>query len=135
MRRLTGTVAALFIGVAILAGQTSGLSGTVRGEKGSVMPGVTVRLEGPALEKSLTTTTSAKGTYAFADVPVADGYVVTFSLVCFHANSHPDVTVAADQKATVDAVMRFGRPCGDEVTPAFPGDVVPITTSSPLPVR
>ena len=126
MRRLAmvGTVACLLVGV--LAAQSSQLSGTVRDVAGSVLPGVTVTLRGPVLEKPLTTVTTARGTYSFGKLPAADGYVVTFSLVCFRTETQQKVTIPTVKNAAVDAVMRLGT-CEPETVPAFSGRIVPLS--------
>ena len=100
------------------------LSGTVRSDKGTVLPGVTVSVTGPALEKALTTTTNERGTYSFGTLPAADGYVVTFSLVCFRTETQRRVTIPTEKNAAVDAVMRLGT-CEPDVVPAFSGRIVP----------
>jgi hypothetical protein len=99
----------------------------VRNAQGAVLPGVTVTLSGPALEKAVRTTTSARGTYSFGDLPVADGYTVTFSLVCFSTETHRKLSITTDKNAAVDASMRLGT-CEPDTVPAFPGGIVPILT-------
>lgn len=125
MRRLAmiGTVVLCLVGAT--AAQSHLLSGTVRNERGAVLPGVTVSVTGPGLEKALTTTTSERGTYSFPNFQAADGYVVTFSLVCFRTETQRKVTVPTDKDAGVDAVMRLGT-CEPETVPAFSGRVVPL---------
>ena len=126
MRRLGMIAASLWLLVGGLAAQSARLSGTVRSDKGAVLPGVTVSVSGPALEKALTTTTNARGTYSFGNLPAADGYVVTFSLVCFRTETRQKVTVPTDKDAGVDAVIRLGT-CEPETVPAFSGRIVPIS--------
>jgi hypothetical protein len=126
MRRLARIAAVVFLLVGGLAAQSRQLSGTVRNAQGAVLPGVTVTLSGPALEKALRTVTSALGTYAFGDLPAADGYTVTFSLVCFSTETHRKVSIGTDKNAAVDAVMRLGT-CEPDAVPAVPGfGVVPV---------
>ena len=126
MRRLAmlGTAVVLFVGA--LAAQSPGLSGAVRDRRGAVLPGVTVSVTGPALEKALTTTTNARGTYSFGNLPAADGYVVTFSLMCFRTETQRRVTIPTEKNAGVDAVMRMGT-CEPETVPAFSGRIVPLS--------
>jgi Carboxypeptidase regulatory-like domain len=127
MRGLAMVTGTLLAFVGLLSAQSSQLSGTVRDVTGAVLPGVTVTLTGPALEKPLTTTTSARGTYSFGDLPADEGYVVTFSLVCFNTQTVRKVTIAADKKAAVDSRMRVGT-CADDIVPRYRGGIVPIST-------
>ena len=106
MRWMAIVGATLLIVVGPVAAQSSRLSGTVRGDSGAVFPGVTVTLTGDVLEKALTTTTSRRGTYSFGDLPADDGYVVTFSLVCFRTETRQNVTISADKETVMDAVMQ-----------------------------
>lgn len=127
MRGLAMMTATLFAFAGLLAAQSSQLSGTVRDAGGNVLPGVTVTLKGPALEKPLTTTTSARGTYSFGDLPVDDGYIVTFSLLCFQTQTIRNVAIAVDKKAAMDGLMRLGT-CDNDIVPRFRGGIVPIST-------
>lgn len=123
MRSFGMMAAGVLLLVGGLAAQSARLSGTVRSDKGAVLPGVTVSISGPALEKALTTVTGARGTYSFGNLPADDGYVVTFSLVCFRTETQQKVTVPTDKDAGVDAVMRLGT-CEPETVPAYPGGIV-----------
>ena len=125
MRKLVMIGTAVLLLVGDLVAQSARLSGTVRNDKGAVLPGVTVSVTGPALEKALTTVTSARGTYSFGNLPAADGYVVAFSLVCFRTETQQKVTVPTDKDAGVDAVMRLGT-CEPETVPTFSGGIVVI---------
>jgi len=107
MRWMAIVAATLLVVVGPLAAQSSRLSGTVRGDSGAVFPGVTVTLKGNVLKNALTTTTSQRGTYSFGDLPSDDGYVVTFSLVCFRTETRQNVTISADKEAVMDAVMQY----------------------------
>lgn len=123
MRSFGMIAAGVLLLVAGVAAQSARLSGTVRDFRGAILPGVTVSVTGPALEKALTTVTSARGTYSFGNLPAADGYVVTFSLVCFRTETQQKITVPTDKDAGVDAVMRLGS-CEPETVPAFSGGTV-----------
>ena len=125
MRRLAMMAAVVFLLVGGLAAQVRQLSGTVRDAQGADLPGVTVTLSGPALEKAFRTVTSARGTYSFSDVPAADGYTVTFSLMCFSTETRRKVSIPTEKNAAVDAVMRLGS-CDPDTVPAFQGGIVPI---------
>ncbi len=64
-------------GLAFSATQNAVIYGTVYNSGGNAMPNVTVQLENRALGFSRTTTTGSDGSYNFAEVPPADGYMVT----------------------------------------------------------
>jgi hypothetical protein len=101
-------MSALVVALATLvSAQASQLSGTVRDQAGNILPGVTVTLKGPALEKLHVTVTDVHGTFTFKNLPVDDGYVVTFSLVNFCPVVQRNVTIGADREATTNAVIRF----------------------------
>ena len=127
MRGLAMMMATLLAFVGLLAAQANQLSGTVRDASGAVLPGVTVTLTGPALEKPLTTTTSARGTYSFGDLPDDDGYIVTFSLMCFQTQTIRNVAIAVDKKTAMDGLMRLGT-CDNDFVPRYRGGIVPIST-------
>jgi len=93
--------------VALVAAQASQLSGTARDESGNVLPGVTVTVTGPALEKLRTTTTDARGKFTFKDLPADKGYVVTFSVVHFRSVVQRNVELTVEKEATTDAVLRI----------------------------
>ena len=124
MRSFGMIAAGVLLLVGGVAAQSARLSGTVRNDKGAGLPGVTVSITGPGLDKALTTTTTERGTYSFDNLPAADGYVVTFSLVCFRTETQRKVSIPTDKNAGVDAVMRLGT-CEPETVPAFPGRIVP----------
>lgn len=124
MRRFGMIAAGVWLLAGALAAQSARLTGTVRNDRGAVLPGVTVSVSGPALDKALTTTTTERGTYSFGNLPAADGYVVTFSLVCFRTETQRKVTIPTNKDAGVDAVMRLGT-CEPETVPAFSGRIVP----------
>jgi hypothetical protein len=125
MRGLAMVTATLLAFVGLLAAQANQLSGTVRDASGAVLPGVTVTLKGPALDKPLTTTTSARGTYSFGDLPEDGSYIVTFSLLCFQTQTIRNVTIAADKKAATDGLMRIGT-CDNDIVPRYRGGIVPL---------
>jgi hypothetical protein len=106
MRRYVAAVCVMFaVAAAAVSAQTARLSGTVRDKSAGLLPGVTVTIDGPALEKERTTTTDHRGEFAFKSLPADDAYVVTFSLAGFKSVVQKKVAVASDKVATTDAVM------------------------------
>jgi hypothetical protein len=83
------------------------LNGTVRDRGGSVLPGVTVKATGPALDEPRTAVTDREGRYAFGDL--AHGtYTITFTLPGFVETSRSDIALPAGAAHSVDVVMRVG---------------------------
>ena len=56
--------------------------GKVTDESGSVLPGVTVTVSGPSLQRPLVAVTTETGAYQFPSVPIGT-YNVTFELASF----------------------------------------------------
>ena len=109
----------VFRGILLAAGilvATAGLAnaqaigsifGKVTDASGGVLPGVTVTVSGPALQRSLVATTSATGTYQFPSVPIGT-YTVTFELSGFkkaarleRRHHDPASTRGIDQKLEI----------------------------------
>ena len=111
--------------VALVAAQASQLSGTARDESGNVLPGVTVTITGPALEKLRTTTTDARGKFTVKDLPPDKGYVVTFSLIHFRSVVQRNVELTVEKETTTDAVLRIQpEPLAPTSPPGF--GIVPL---------
>ena len=93
---------------ALVWAQAGGIAGVVRDSSGGVLPGVTVEVTSPALiEKARSTTTDVNGRYQIRDLP-AGTYTVTFTLTGFQTYQRPNVVVAADFTANVNAEMKVG---------------------------
>ena len=87
---------------------TGSIAGTVKDASGAVLPGVTVTVTGPALQRqSVSATTAADGTYRVPLVPPGT-YDVKFELSGFSPASRSNVDVALNQQTTVDAAMSVG---------------------------
>jgi hypothetical protein len=105
MRRYIAAVSGMLaVVVALVSAQTNQLSGTVRDRSGAVLPGVSVTVDGPALDKARIATTDSHGEFTFTSLPPDDAYVVTFTLVGF-GFVQKKVAIATDKAATADAVM------------------------------
>ena len=87
-----------------LAQVTGSIAGTVRDSSGAVLPGATVTVRGPSLQReNVTVTTNADGTYRLVLVPPG-----TYSVGVWHAKlkSVPKpVTVDGTKPAVVDFVL------------------------------
>jgi hypothetical protein len=83
------------------------ITGTVMSEDGIALPGATLELSGPTLLGTQTTTTSARGSYVFLNVPVGK-YRLTVSRDGFKKVAHDNVTVAAGAAVSLDLTMKVG---------------------------
>jgi len=88
------------------APQTGALSGRVRDEAGSGLPGVTVEVSGPALSTPRVGVTDASGSYRFGELPTGN-YAVSFKLLNFVGVSRKGVAVEAGGDRIVDATLRL----------------------------
>lgn len=90
---------------AILEGKATG---TVMSEDGAPLPGATVEISGPALlAGKRSTTTSARGTYVFLNLPVGK-YSITVSRDAFKTVTRGDIDVSAAAVVTVDLTLPVG---------------------------
>ena len=87
---------------------TGAIAGTIKDASGAVLPGVTVTVTGPALQRaSATAQSSSDGTYRVALLPPGI-YDVKFELAGFTAVSRRAIDVAINQQTTVDASLAVG---------------------------
>jgi hypothetical protein len=99
----------LLLSPAVAAAQVTGsISGVVRDSSGAVLPGVTVTVKGPALQReSLSATTIADGTYRIQLVPPGV-YDVAANLQGFTQQERKSVGVALNQVTTLDFTLAVG---------------------------
>ena len=98
----------LAVAVPAAAQVTGTIAGTTKDASGAVLPGVTVTVTGPALQRaSASATSSADGTYRVTLLPPGT-YDVKFELSGFCAVSRRAVEVAINQQTTVDASLAVG---------------------------
>ena len=106
----------LVVGMALVAALTSpasaqvtgSIAGTIKDASGAVLPGVTVTVTGPALQRaSATTITQPDGTYRVPLLPPGL-YEVRFELSGFSTVSRRGIDVAINQQTTVDAALAVG---------------------------
>ena len=94
----------------IAAAQTSNatLQGTITDSSGSVLPGVTVKLESPATGLTRDVVTNASGVYVFNFLP-AGTYVVAAELSGFKTARHDQVRLEIGQNLELDLRMEVGQ--------------------------
>ena len=84
---------------------TGSIAGTIRDASGAVLPGVTVTITGPSLQReNETVTTSADGSYRVPLVPPGV-YQVRFELSGFAPITRTQVEVALNRQTTLDQAM------------------------------
>lgn len=105
LRRLVVISALLLGSVWNAEAQTTGrIMGQVKDESGAALPGVSVEVQGAALQGSRSATTDADGAYRIALLPPGQ-YDVTFNLQGFATESRKDVTVSLDKDTTLEIKM------------------------------
>jgi len=108
-RALTVFVFAIFVwlvaAMPALAQVTGTVAGTIRDSSGAVLPGVTVTITGPTLQRpSVTVTTAADGTYRLQLVPPGV-YQVVAELTGFNAQTRQNIVGVLNQQTTLDFVL------------------------------
>jgi len=87
--------------------------GTVSGvavDQGNLpLPGVTVKLSGPAMQGARTTVTDSAGKFRFIPVPPGAGYVLTLELPGFTSLERTGIVVNIGSDTAVDAKMSQAR--------------------------
>jgi len=109
-RSATGVVLAMLaLGPREAAAQITGsIGGTVHDTSGAVLPGATVTVRGPNLQKqSATAVSGANGTYRVLLIPPGV-YDVTVELQGFTGQTRKNVEVAINQQTTLDFSLAVG---------------------------
>src|SRR5262245_55464358 len=96
--------------------------GKVTDSSGGVLPGVTVTVTGPTLQRPLVAVTSESGTYQFPSVPLGT-FTVTFELSSFKKAVRPNIVITNGFNAGVDQKMEIGQ-MSEEVTISAAAPVV-----------
>jgi outer membrane receptor protein involved in Fe transport len=106
LRSSAAWVLALLLGIPAASAQVTGsVAGTVRDASGGVLPGATITLKGPSLQReSVSATSAADGTYRLLLIPPGT-YAVTIELAGFQSQERQAVDVALNQQTTLDAVL------------------------------
>jgi outer membrane receptor protein involved in Fe transport len=132
-------LSALFALVAMLAclsltamGQVTGgaVTGVVVDAQGAVVPNATVTLQSRQTGQTLTSQTTASGSYTFPNVPVGT-YTITIENTGFQSASQ-ELTVALNQTSTVNATLQVAGIAGETVTVTAASEALVQTDSSQL---
>jgi outer membrane receptor protein involved in Fe transport len=83
------------------------IAGTVTGDAGNALVGVSVTVENAPAGVRRTATTDENGRYEIADLPAANDYVVRVSLADFAAGANKRVALAPGGATTVDFVLKL----------------------------
>ncbi|MGH9575153.1 MAG: carboxypeptidase-like regulatory domain-containing protein, partial [Candidatus Acidiferrales bacterium] len=89
------------------AQETADIVGTVTDASGAVLPGAMITLRNTGTNVSRTSTTSASGDYVFNLLQVGT-YSVKVEMKGFKTFTAPSITIAAGDRARVDAKMEVG---------------------------
>jgi hypothetical protein len=104
-------------------------TGTVTSEDGAPLPGATVEISSPSLlTGKRSTTTSARGTYVFLNLPVGR-YSITASRDAFKTVVQENVELSAAAVVTVDLALPVG-PMAEKVTVTAEAPIVDTKTST-----
>ena len=82
--------------------------GKVTDPSGGILPGVTVTVSGPALQRPLTAVTTESGGYQFPSVPIGT-FTVTFELASFKKAVRPNVVIQTGFAAQIDQKLELGQ--------------------------
>jgi Carboxypeptidase regulatory-like domain len=111
---------------AILEGK---MTGTVTSEDGAPLPGASVEISSPALlGAGRTTTTSARGSYVFLNLPVGT-YRVAVTRDAFKSVARENVEVTAASVVSVDVILPVGI-MSEQVTVTSESPIVDTKTST-----
>lgn len=104
-RSALALVAIAFIAAPARAQVTGSIAGTIRDASGAVLPGVTVTVKGPSLQReSATATTGQDGAYRVQLLPPGV-YEVVAELSGFAPQTRRNIEVAINQQTTLDVSM------------------------------
>jgi len=121
----------VFVGVTRIQAQSileGKITGTITDDKGEPLPGATAELTSPALMGKRSAATSAKGTYAFLNLPIGK-YKLTASLSSFKTVVEENIEVTAGSSSVVNLALPLGA-IEETVTVTGAAPVVDIKTSS-----
>ena len=122
-----GLLCAVMLGVWALPAHAQAIGsifGKVMDSSGGILPGATVTISGPALQRPRTAVTSESGTYQFPNVPIGT-YTVTFELSGFKKAVRPNVVITTGFNAGVDQKLEIGG-LSEEVTISAEAPVVDV---------
>src|SRR5579863_1218382 len=100
-------VVLLDAGPALAQGGLASINGTVTDQTGAIVAHAAVAATNTATGQSRETTTTDNGTYVIPLLPVGV-YSITCTQAGFKSERRPDITIQADQQATVDFTLSIG---------------------------
>jgi outer membrane receptor protein involved in Fe transport len=105
LRVVLSLLGAGILATAAQAQVTGSVAGTIRDASGAVLPGATVTIKGPSLQReSVTATTTAEGSYRIPLVPPGT-YEVTAELSGFTTQARHAVEVTLNHQTTLDFTL------------------------------
>jgi Carboxypeptidase regulatory-like domain/TonB-dependent Receptor Plug Domain len=131
-RRLSVFIVAAWLAAVLPAAAqvTGSIAGTIRDASGAVLPGVTVTISGPTLQRqNVTTTTSADGTYRIPLVPPG-AYQISAELSGFNTQTRQNIVVVLNQQTTLDFVLPVAG-VTESVQVSAESPLVEVTRSAP----
>jgi hypothetical protein len=85
------------------------LSGNVVDDRGVVLPGVEVTVEGPAMMGTRTTMTNSKGFFRIPRMNVGAAYTATFKLKGFKTLVRKDIGIGLGKESFIKVIMKAGE--------------------------
>jgi len=85
------------------------LSGTVVDESGVGLPGVEVKVQGPALMGTRTTLTNTSGDFRVGQLNVGQKYKIFFTLKGFKEVERDDIRIELGKETRLAVIMKFGE--------------------------
>jgi len=108
MRKSIFTAILLLFTLSSFASPSGKLYGVVTSEDGSLLPGVTVTLQSPALSKKQSTTTNSKGEYSFSNLPQGK-YNLIFSMAGFQTMTWKNLSLKKNEKKKFNTFMKVNK--------------------------
>jgi outer membrane receptor protein involved in Fe transport len=102
--------------------------GTVTDDKGELLPGVTVEIEGPSIMGKRAVQTSGKGTFVFLNVPPGT-FTLTASLPGFKTYVQENIILGAGSTVDIKVAMEMGA-IEEQVTVTAASPIVDVKTST-----
>jgi len=122
-------VLTLSFGAFAWAQDTSSMTGVVTDASGALLPDTSVILSNPHTGVTFTQTTDSKGSYRFANVPPAQGYVATFTHEGFATMKIASIGLQIGTARTQDAKLMVGPAAGQTIEVSAGGSDVTINTT------
>ena len=134
MRKLIKFSLLLFLGLSLVSflGAQGKLTGSINGKvvdtEGNPLPGVTVTVEGPALQGKMSFVTTETGSFRFPALPPGSDYQITFELSGFKTVIRKGLNVSVGKTTAVTIQMEMSA-IEEEVTVLAESPVVDVKSS------